>query len=170
LPLKSLPTPRTLPGAGTHQVEAKCPPVGHFPWPSFLHQLRRRAHLNNPPMALAFTIMEIEAAGKAEGTKGQLAGSELGERGKRKKGLSGRSRKKQPDKGAPHPQRECRLSHARDSPQEAGVDPKACRRGGDVCRLDLYQSAAASQRSIPGCINPSARPFFHCSSSSLVKT
>jgi hypothetical protein len=37
------------------------------------------------------------------------------------------------------------------------------------CRLDLYQSAAASPRSIPGCINPSARPFSHCSSSSLVR-
>jgi hypothetical protein len=37
----------------------------------------------------------------ATGTKGQLAGSEPGKRGKGKKGVSGRSRKKQPDKSAP---------------------------------------------------------------------
>jgi hypothetical protein len=37
----------------------------------------------------------------ATGTKGQLAGSEPGKRGKGKKGGSGRSRKKQPDTSAP---------------------------------------------------------------------
>jgi hypothetical protein len=44
---------------------------------------------------------ELAKLPPATGTKGQLAGSEPGKRGKGKKGGSGRSRKKQPDKSAP---------------------------------------------------------------------
>jgi hypothetical protein len=44
---------------------------------------------------------ELAKLPPATGTKGQLASSEPGKRGKGKKGGSGRSRKKQPDKSAP---------------------------------------------------------------------
>jgi hypothetical protein len=73
---------------------------------------------------------ELAKLPPATGTKGQLAGGEPGKRGKGKKGGSGRSRKKQPDKSAPTLKESVGSRTRGTSPQEARQHAERRGRGG----------------------------------------